>query len=80
MTNPGRLFPRFAPERDRVEAAWIADSPDPVTAFAAADRLTDAWRSAVEEVGAADVRPLPARRYWRVRDRRAGLPEPVPAS
>jgi secernin len=80
LANPGRLLPRFAPERDRVEAAWIADPPDPVTAFAAADRLTEAWRHAVEGVGAADVRPLPARRYWSVRNRRAGLPEPVPAS
>jgi secernin len=72
--DPARLLPRYADDRDALEGAWFADPPDPREAFEEADRRTDAWLDRVrpEEV-VPDRRPTYVRRYWRVRDRRAGL-------
>jgi secernin len=74
MADPARLAPRFVPERDEVEASWLADPPEPVEAFAEADRLLARWTDAVRDAEPRDTRPLWARRYWQVRNRRAGLP------
>lgn len=67
-----RLGALFLPARDAVEAAWLAAPPSPAAAFAEADRLLKKWTAAVEAVAAGDRRPWWARRYWRVRERRAG--------
>ena len=75
LTDPGRLAERFAPERDELEAAWIADPPSPADAFAAADRVLDRWIDDVWRDDVADRRPVWVRRYWRERARRAALPE-----
>jgi secernin len=79
LRDPERLLPRFVAERDAVERRWVADPPDAVAAFAAADELTAAWRERVTSVVSGDVRPPYVRRYWRIRDARAELPEPAPA-
>lgn len=77
--DPARLLPLFAEERDALEAAWLADPPEPAKAFAEGDRLLAAWTARVAAAAeAADVRPVFARRYWAVRDERAGLRLPLP--
>ncbi|HSN90798.1 MAG TPA: carcinine hydrolase/isopenicillin-N N-acyltransferase family protein [Anaeromyxobacteraceae bacterium] len=73
MRDPERLLPLFAPERDEVEARWLRHSPEPREAFAEAERLLDRWLAAVRAAAGPDRRPAWARRYWGVRDRRAGL-------
>jgi len=71
LRDPERLLPLFAPERDAVEARWLAEPPEPAVAFAEGDRLVARWTMAVLAAGGRDARPLPVRRYWRVRARRA---------
>jgi secernin len=74
--DPARLLPLFAGERDALEAAWLADPPEPAKAFAEGDRRLAVWTVRVAAALAAedrDVRPLWARRYWKARDERAGL-------
>jgi hypothetical protein len=74
MRDPDRLLPLFAPERDEVEARWLADPPTPLAAFAEADSLLARWTETVRAESSADHRPRFVRRYWSVRDRRAQFP------
>jgi hypothetical protein len=73
MRNPERLLPLFLPERDEIERSWLADPPEPLAAFAEGGRLLTQWMSRVNGAEVPDTRPLRLRRYWRVRNRRAGL-------
>jgi dipeptidase len=73
MRNPDRLLPLFMPERDEIERRWLAEPPEPKAAFAEGDRLLAGWISRVTDVEVPDTRPGRLRRYWRARDRRAGL-------
>ncbi len=75
LRDPVRLLPLFVEERDRIEADWLVDPPEPAAAFAEADRLLTGWTERVAATTVADARPWWARRYWRARDRRAGLAE-----
>ena len=80
LTHPEQLLALITPARDEVEARWLLDPPRPEEAFAEADRLlrgwTDAvWSGALDDV--ADTRPPWVRRYWRIRNDRAGLPSPA---
>jgi dipeptidase len=72
LRDPERLLPLFAKERDELEAAWFADPPEPAAAFAEGDRRLAEWTARVVAAGARDVRPLRARRYWKLREERAG--------
>jgi secernin len=71
--DPAALLRRYAAERDDLERDWFAAPPDPAEAFAEADRRTATWLARVGEP-VTDTRPAYVRRYWRVRDRRAGGP------
>jgi len=62
---------RFVGERDEVERRWLADPPGSADAFAQADELLARWTAELGSV--TDVRPWWVQRYWRARDRRAGL-------
>ncbi len=73
MTDPARLRPLFAAERDATEARWLADPPASAQAFAEGDALLARWTEAVEAAAGADVRPLWARSYWSKRNRDAQL-------
>jgi secernin len=73
VRDHARSLARYRPERDEVERAWFADPPPTAAAFAEADRLTARWTADVLAADDRDRRPLHARRYWPVRDRRAGL-------
>ena len=69
-----RLAPLFLPERDAVEARWLAQPPDSEEAFREGRRLLAEWTRRVEDAGPGrDVRPFWVRRYWGLRERRAGL-------
>ncbi len=73
VTDPAALYPRFTPERDATELAWLADPPTPAEAFARADGLLDRWTRLVALDPVPDARPRWARRYWSTRNERAGL-------
>jgi hypothetical protein len=73
LRDPARLLPLIAAERDAVEARWLAAPPEPAAAFAEGDQLLAAWTRRVAAADVRDTRPWWARRYWRLRDRRAGL-------
>jgi len=72
LRDPAALLPLLA-ERDDIEARWLASPPDPRDAFAEADRRLATWTDADYARPAADRRPPWVRRYWRTRNRRAGL-------
>lgn len=74
LADPVRLLPLLASERDDIEAGWQAVPPEPAVAFAEADEVTDRWTAMVLAAGGPDRRPRWARRYWDVRDSRAGMP------
>lgn len=71
LRNPDALGPRFLPERDAVQARWLADPPDPEQAFAEEDALLARWLPAVEDPTVPETRPWWARRYWSRREREA---------
>jgi len=73
LREPERLLPLFTGERDATEAEWFEKALAPGKAFRRGDALLMRWGAAIAQADARDVRPLWARRFWRVRDRRAGL-------
>jgi dipeptidase len=73
LRDPGRLGGLFKDERDAIEAEWRASPPESAAAFAEADRLLARWTARVAAEDPADARPGFVRRYWRTRNRRAGL-------
>jgi secernin len=73
MTDPARLLPLFADERDTLEAKWRREGTAPAAAFAEADVHLRRWTERARAQLGGDRRPWWVRRYWRVRDRRAGL-------
>ncbi len=73
MRDAPSLRPLFTAERDAVEARWLIAPPSPATAFAEGDRLLAIWEARVAARPTRDRRPGFARRYWAVRDARAGL-------
>lgn len=73
MRDPAALLPRYAAERNAVEAAWLVDPPDSAAAFNEADRLLARWTDDVLSQAVADVRPGFVQRHWRKRNAQAGL-------
>jgi secernin len=71
MRDPVAAWPAFVPERDAIEARWLAAPPDPGEAFREADAALARWEAALPE--SLDRRPAFVRRYWAKRNRRAGL-------
>jgi dipeptidase len=72
MRDPEAAYPTFTPERDAMEAGWLASPPEPAAAFREAEAALARWHAGLPD--APDRRPRFVRRYWAVRDRRAGLP------
>lgn len=79
MRDPARLSRHYFAQRDEIEAAWLADPPDPRAAFDEARRLESHWTDDVLAASGLDTRPWFVRRYWAKRNRRAGLRFTVPA-
>lgn len=73
MCDPARLLPRYAHQRDEIERAWLADPPNSAEAFAEADRLLARWSEEVLAHAGPDTRPGFVRRYWKRRNREAGV-------
>jgi secernin len=72
--DPAALLPLYVEERDEVEGDWFASPPASEVAFAEADAHTTRWTAAVHaDASVPDRRPAYVRRYWRIRDERAGL-------
>ena len=79
LTHAEQLLALITPARDEVEARWLLDPPRPQDAFAEAEGLLSGWTDAVWSSASDDVaddRPPWVRRYWRIRNDRAGLPSP----
>ena len=74
LADPARLLPLIAAERHRVEADWLEAPPAPAEAFARADEVTSRWIDAIRAADGPDRRPRRTRRYWDLRDTRAGMP------
>lgn len=72
MRDPGALLPRYRDERDRLERAFLSDGVTSADAFELADEASARWTADVLDGPSADRRPFHVRRYWRVRDERAG--------
>nr|MCU0281405.1 hypothetical protein [Acidimicrobiia bacterium] len=72
MRDPEAAYPTFTPERDAMEAGWLASPPEPAAAFREAEAALARWHAGLPD--APDRRPWFVRRYWALRDRRAGLP------
>jgi dipeptidase len=73
VADPSRLLPLYREQRDAVERDWLADPPDPASAFAEAERLREEWEGRVAREANSDTRPRYVRRYWKKRNRRARL-------
>ena len=74
MRDAGSALPLFTAERDEVERRWLGELPAAAAAVLEADTLLKRWTATVAGSVDRDARPPWVRRYWRVRDRRAGLP------
>jgi dipeptidase len=70
--HPAGLYPLFVAERDQVELRWLDDPPDSQWAFEEGDRLLQTWTRRVQR-RVPDNRPWYVRRYWELRNRRAGM-------
>jgi dipeptidase len=77
MHDPEALGPVFLDERDTLESAWRAETPSSSEAFAEGDRRLAEWTARVEAVRTPGRLPGHVRRYWRRRNRRAGLAVPL---
>jgi dipeptidase len=64
---------RFAPARDRLEAAWLAHPPSAAEAFRVASEHEDRWFEDLVAAGLPDRRPRWLRRYWSRQDDAAGF-------
>ncbi|HEX7443440.1 MAG TPA: hypothetical protein VF320_06120 [Acidimicrobiales bacterium] len=73
LADPARLLPLIGADRDHVEARWLETPPEPADAFTEADALTSRWIDVIRSAGGPDRRPRRARRYWELRDTRAGM-------
>ena len=79
MRDPARLLPQYAEQRDEIERAWLTEPPDSAEAFREADRLLQKWTEDVLVQDGHDLRPGFVRRYWKRRNRDAGIRFSVPA-
>ncbi len=73
MRNPEACFPVFQAERDALERQWLAAPPETGVAFAEHLRRLESWESRIQDLVRHDTRPCWLRRYWRKRDRMAGI-------
>ena len=70
---------RFVAERDRMEAAWIADPPPAEEAFETADAAEERWLADLRAADLPDRRPAWLRRQWNRTDRAARIRHEVAA-
>ncbi|HEY0773969.1 MAG TPA: hypothetical protein VGD51_07805 [Nocardioidaceae bacterium] len=70
---------RFVAERDRMEAAWVADPPPAEEAFETADAAEERWLADLRAADLPDRRPAWLRRRWNRTDRAARIRHEVAA-
>ncbi|MBW1880768.1 MAG: C69 family dipeptidase, partial [Deltaproteobacteria bacterium] len=73
LRDPAQLGALFLPERDEIEGRWLQEPPEPSEAFSEWEGALSRWVDAVGAAADQDVRPAPARRYWRKRNDDAAL-------
>lgn len=73
----GARLARYGPQRDLIEADWLADPPSSAAAFAEADDLEQRWLADVTGGAGGDRRPRWLRDLWKSWNRDAGLPDPI---
>ena len=73
IRDAAHLLPVFRDARDRLEAAWLADPPDPGDAFEEAGHLEAGWLDELRRSHPHDRRPGWVRRSWHSIDAAAGI-------
>jgi secernin len=73
LKNPARLMPLFQEARDKLEKRWLQSPPTPMEAFSEGDALLNEWTAALPQKRIRDNRPWWVRRYWKRRNRWAGI-------
>jgi hypothetical protein len=74
LTGHAAALALIAPERDRIEADWLAEPPDQDAAFTEADAAEARWLARLTEELDGDDRPGWLRRHRRALDRAAMMP------
>jgi hypothetical protein len=80
MRDPAAASALFGPERDAVQARWLAAPPDPAGAFAEADELLARWTAAVAARPAAATRAPPGPGSTGIKEHQGGAAQPGSAS
>lgn len=73
VCNPQRIIPQFVAERNAMEREWFQSPPEGAAAWAMANEALTRWIRSAGSLPCRDTRPLFVRRYWRKRDRLAGI-------
>jgi hypothetical protein len=74
LRDPASWLPLAERERAPLERRFFDEDIEPEQALAESDAALGRWLDLQRGFAGADVRPWWVRRYWAVRDRRAGLP------
>lgn len=74
VRSPATSLPVIAAARASLEEAWFDDPAPTAAALQAADEVRRHLTDRLRASDPADQRPWHVRRYWRTRDRRAGVP------
>jgi hypothetical protein len=72
LRDPRRWYPALLNDVRALEERWYLERPPSAEAFAEADALLEQWTKRTAEPG-PDRRPWWARRFWSLRNARAGL-------
>ncbi len=73
LRHAGRALALIAPQRDALEASWLAERPTSTDAFAAADDLAERLLGELSGLPDTDLRPRWLQRQWHALDRAARL-------
>lgn len=73
LRDPERFMADFCAERDDIEQKWLNDPPSTEEAFLGHHELLDRWNDKLKRESICDRRPWYVRRYWKKRDKMAGL-------
>lgn len=74
VRSPAATLPVIAAARAPLEAAWFEQPVPTAAALREADEVRRGLVDRLRSSGSADQRPWHVRRYWRPRDRSAGVP------
>lgn len=71
--NPAELHRKYTAERDELQQHLLESRPDSADAFQQAEEFLKTWTSRAQLHPIRDTRPAWTKKYWKKRNRRAGL-------